>query len=172
MEPFITEIKPVGTGELVLRVREALTAALANRGEVESLVLDMDGMSGRKYRLFINSLIRSLPNPRYLEIGSLTGSTLCSAVSGNEVRATAIDNWSQFGGPRETFYANLEAYRPPSAVVRVIEDDFRGVDYRSTGTFDVFLYDGPHGPEDQFDGISLALPVLNQAFVLIVADWH
>ena len=56
--------------------------------------------------------------------------------------------------------------------MRVLEQDFRTVDYASIGAFNVFMYDGPHSPEDQYDGIALARPALDSEFVLIVDDWN
>ena len=172
MEPVLTEIQQVTVNHLVPLVKHAFAQAFAGAGQVEPGVLEMVGMSGRKYRLFINTLIKTLPNPRYLEIGSWSGSTLCAAINGNVVNAVAIDNWSQFGGPRDKFIANLAAFRSPSADVRLIEDDFRRVDYGSLGKFNVFMFDGPHEAEDQYDGISLARQALDDQFVLIVDDWN
>ena len=41
--------------------------------------------------------LRALPeNPKYLEIGSWAGSTVCSAIYGNKVKALCIDNWLKF----------------------------------------------------------------------------
>jgi hypothetical protein len=172
MKPRITEGGNAASGTLSWFVRQAFSDALAGRGTVDPGVLQMDGMSGRKYRLFINNLIRSLPEARYLEVGTWAGSTLCAAISGNAVRAVAIDNWSEFGGPRELFFANLGAFKPSTADVRVIEDDFRRVDYRSIGKFNVYLFDGPHSAQDQFDGISFAQAAMEDQFVLIVDDWN
>ena len=39
----------------------------------------------------------SFDDARYSEVGVWKGSTLCSAIYGNKVRALAADNWSGFG---------------------------------------------------------------------------
>lgn len=77
---------------------------------IDSFIEMMDGMSGYKYRKFINLLISKIDNPRYLEIGSWKGSTLCSAISNNVVSATAIENWSQFDGPKDEFISNKNRF--------------------------------------------------------------
>src|SRR3954447_24894640 len=92
--------------ELVNKVSSAFQDALKAHGKLEEPVLSINGMSGRKYRLFINNLIGGMTNPRYLEVGVWAGSTLCSAISKNTVSALAIDNLSEFGGPSDQFYAN------------------------------------------------------------------
>ena len=104
-------------------------------------------MSGRLYRMFINNLIRQLQDPHYLEVGSWTGSTLCAAINGNSVHATAIDNWSEFGGPRDAFQANVMRFTAPEAFVRFVQADFRRVDFGRIEPCDVYLFDGPaRGP--------------------------
>ncbi|MCF8532028.1 MAG: hypothetical protein K9G48_03410 [Reyranella sp.] len=135
----------------------------------------MQGLSGRRYRAFINNLIDALPRPRYLEIGAWAGSTLCSAIFGNKVEAVAIDNWSQFGGPFGRFYTNLAAFKG-SARVSFVERDFRQIDYASLGTifgpFTVYLFDGPHEFQDQYDGLRCVQPALDRCYVQIVDDWN
>jgi hypothetical protein len=172
MDAAITQIQQFALSNVVATVKYAFGDAMAGLGNLDPRVLQMDGMSGRKYRLFINNLMRLLPGSGYLEVGVWQGSTLCSAINGNRIAAVAIDNWSQFGGPRDAFLANLQSFRPPNAVVRVIEQDFRRVDYESIGKCRVFMFDGPHSHKDQYDGIMLALPAVTEEFVLIIDDWN
>jgi hypothetical protein len=141
-------------------------------GKLDDFALSMRGMSGRRYRNFVNMLVAGLPDARYLEIGSWAGSTLCAAIQGNAVRATAIDDWSQFGGPASLFLTNLARCRNPASRISFLEQDFRAVDYRAIGRFNVFLFDGPHETADQFEGLTLPMPALDDRFVLIVDDWN
>lgn len=168
----IIETNGDADGSLIAEVRAAFSQARAGEGILDPAALAMRGMSGRKYRLFINNLIRSLPDPRYLEVGCFTGSTLCSAISGNSAVAVAIDNWSQFGGPKQEFLANLDCFRSADTQVRIIDGDFREVDFASLDQFNVYLFDGPHREQDHFDGIVLAQPALQERYVLIVDDWN
>jgi hypothetical protein len=156
-------------------VRRALDQALTGATKLGPEVLAMPGMSGRKYRCFINNLIEQLPAPHYLEVGSWAGSTLCSAVFGNDVDAVAIDNWSQFGGPSDQFLRHLAQFKG-KARTSFLEMDFRKVDYNSLGVsfggFDVYLFDGPHSFKDQYDGITIAQSALKPCYVQIVDDWN
>jgi hypothetical protein len=135
----------------------------------------MEGLSGRRYRAFINNLIGALPGPRYLEIGTWAGSTLCSAITGNVVQAVAIDNWSLFGGPFGRFFTSLAAFKG-NANVSFVERDFRQIDYASLrgvfGPFNVYLFDGPHEYQDQYDGLTYVQPALDGCYVQIVDDWN
>lgn len=133
-------------------------------------VRDIEGMSGQRYRAFINHLLGKLPTPRYLEIGSWKGSTLCAAMHGNGATAVCIDNWSQFNGPRDAFFENIA---PIQDRVQVIEQDFRTVDYPALGAFDAYLFDGPHLEDDHFDAVVIAQAAMSGAHpTFIVDDWN
>ena len=54
----------------------------------------------------------------------------------------------------------------------MIERDFREIDYRALGKFNVYLFDGPHTLIDHRDGILVVQPCLADRFVLIVDDWN
>ncbi|MBL6651624.1 MAG: class I SAM-dependent methyltransferase [Reyranella sp.] len=157
---------------LGVALEQAFEKALAGIGGPAAHVRAMEGMSGQKYRTFINSLIGALPDARYLEVGSYAGSTAASALFGNKVRALCIDNWSQFDGPKEQFLANLKSVQSPDVDFSYIENDFRRVDYSTIGRFNVYLFDGPHTEQDQYDGVRLAMPALEKCFVLIIDDWN
>ena len=135
-------------------------------------IRQIEGMSGQKYRSLINRLVGSMSDARYLEIGSWAGSTAAAALHGNRVRALCIDNWSEFGGPRELFFANIKKVLTPNIQFEVIERDFRAVDYKDIGTFNIYLFDGPHAEKDQYDGIMIVQPALANPFILIVDDWN
>src|SRR5216683_3644183 len=153
-------------------VKHSLEHALANIGSLPDFVRAVDGMSGQKYRTFINDLVGSPSDARYLEIGSWGGSTATAALYGNSVKALCIDNWSQFGGPRSEFFSNMDKVISENIQFRFLEQDFRRVDFRSIGQFNIYLFDGPHEEADQCDGITLAQPALLDPFILIVDDWN
>jgi hypothetical protein len=136
-------------------------------------IVEMEGMCGRKYRYFINNLIRQISDPSYLEIGSWAGATACSAIYSNSLVATCVDNWSGFGGPKEKFFANLETAKGDGCEFRFIESDFRKIDWSELRlNANVYLFDGPHEERDQYDGISLVIPSLGENFILIVDDYN
>src|SRR5271165_5610523 len=158
--------------DLARNTRAALDRAMTMDGKVNEEILQLEGMSGKKYRCFINNLIESIDDPRYLEVGTHAGSTLCSAIFGNRVTATAIDNWSYADQPSKRFFTHLAQFKGPDAKVSFLEKDFRQVDFGSLGTYNVYLFDGPHAEIDQYDGVMLAQPALADEFVLIVDDWN
>ena len=169
---MVQDSVPNASSQLVQALTRSVRDALAGPLRISPELRAVDGMSGLRYRQLLNQLISELPEPRYLEIGSFKGSTLCSAIEGNAVQATVIDNWSEFGGPAGEFYANLSRFKGPRARVSVIERDFREVDYRTIGRFNVFMFDGPHLEIDHYDALMLAAPALDDAFILIIDDWN
>jgi hypothetical protein len=171
MDAQITQMETRTSTLLVGAVRRALNRAVEGESRIDPEVLGIGGFSGRKYRMFINNLIASLPDARYLEVGSWAGSTLCAAISGNAVEALAIDNWSQFEGPAATFLQHLARFKG-KARVSFLERDFRAVNYGAVGKFNVYLFDGPHEFRDQYDGVMLAQPALDDSHVLVVDDWN
>jgi hypothetical protein len=132
----------------------------------------VEGFCGQKHRLFFNNLVKCVESPRYLEVGIFRGATLCAAIAGNRVKAVGIDNWTEYGGKANEFYVNLAAVKGPEASVTIIEQDFRTVSYGHIGRFNIYFYDGPHKLEDQYDGVRMALPALDDRAILLVDDWN
>ena len=130
------------------------------------------GMSGQFYRHVINRVIGRINCARYLEIGAWKGSTLLSALWGNTVdEAVVIDNWSEFGGPRDEFLSNIRTLSNFENVT-VIDSDWRKVDFSGLGEFDVFLCDGPHDHDSQRDTAIAGLACLRPQGIFIVDDWN
>lgn len=173
---FLSTVAFEPTERLSRLVRQTLTEAIVAAFDRTQGIYAIEGMSGARYRWFINALIHRLENPAYLEIGSWMGSTLCAATHGNAATALAIDDWSQFGGPKDAFLANVARFGSERAAISFLEGDFRRVDYaelaRHLRPFGVFLFDGPHAEQDQYDGLIKPLPALAQEFVFICDDWN
>ncbi len=154
-------------------IHSAITAALALQHSLPEWIIGIDGMSGKKYRYFINNLVREMIEPRYFEVGSWAGSTAASAIYGNSLSALCVDNWSQFGGPKQAFMENISKAKSDGCEFKFIEEDFRSIDYENLKFgANIYLFDGPHEEKDQYDGVQLALPTLKEEFVLIVDDWN
>ena len=144
----------------------------------------MPGMSGKKYRYLINNLISSITDARYLEIGCWAGSTACSALYGNQVKALCIDNWSEFTdsrtinpalnvkNPKKEFEINTKKVISEKINFKFIESDFRKINYNEVGKFNIYVFDGPHEMKDHYDGITIVQPSLDDVFILIIDDWN
>ena len=80
---------------LFKKIKLSFEESLSRKKKINNFVSEMKGLSGRKYRSLINSLINKIKNQSYLEIGSWLGSTTCSAAFNNDLKITCIDNWCQ-----------------------------------------------------------------------------
>lgn len=159
-------------GALATAVSNAFLRANLGDSKLSAEVRAIRGMSGQKYRSTINNIIESVREPRYLEIGSWAGSTAASAIFGNYLTCLCIDNWSLFEGPKEEFVKNVNMARGTGAEFKLLEVDFRKVDYDKIGKFNIYLFDGPHEYRDHYDGVMMAQPALDDEYILIVDDWN
>ena len=162
----------------------SLSQALAMNTKIPDWIKFMPGMSGKKYRYLINNLISLTKDPRYLEIGSWTGSTVCSALYGNTAKAVCIDNWITFpeeeqvrkffntDDQKKTFEINTKKVITEKINFQFIESDFRKVNYKQLGKFNIYCYDALHDSKSQYDGITIVQPALDNIFILIIDDWN
>jgi hypothetical protein len=165
-------------------LKTSLNMALAMNTKISDEIKFMSGMSGRKYRYLINNLVYLTKNSRYLEIGSWAGSTVCSAIYGNQAKAVCIDNWLKFDSEeyikkiyntkdqKKEFETNTKKIITEKIDFKFIESDFRKVDYTKLGKFNIYCYDALHEEEHQYKGITIVQPALDDTFILIVDDWN
>ena len=159
--------------KLIAPINSAFEDAMGLRGRLRNEAYHVHGFSGRKFRLLLNNLLHDIDDARYLEIGLFHGASFCSAVSNNRhIKALGVDNWSEFGGKREHFDKNLASFAPVDADIKIIEADFRSVDYQAAGPFNILFYDGSHTEQDQYDGVAIPQPSLDAQFILIIDDWN
>lgn len=147
---------------------------LNNPNRLPDWILEMNGMSGKRYRNFINTLVNKIENPRYLEVGCWKGSTTCSAIFNNDIECYCVDNWAEFGGPKNIFTDNIQRCIDECENIGITfeESDFRNVDYSTIGSYNIYLFDGPHSKQDHYDGLSYAQTALDDEFIFICDDWN
>lgn len=154
----------------ILKVVKSVESAYLRQSKLTDEVLAIEGQSSAYNRHFLNNIVDD--GTSYLEIGTLKGSTLISALYQNRpVASYAIDNWSQFGGPKETFESNLAKYIP-SANLKVFNIDAFLQDYSQLHEVNVFFYDGDHTFEAQRDIVGKAMPCFVYPLIYIVDDWN
>ena len=151
-------------------VETALGKAINSYRDLPDVCIGTVGFSGYKSRYFVNNLTRTIPSPRYLQVGLWKGSMFCSAIGYVDgIKAVGIDNFS-YGSVREELDLNISRSRGSSSTVEILERDFNGVSLAGRGPFNIFLYDGGRGVAP-----STILPTvidsMDSSFVLIVQDW-
>lgn len=165
--------------------------------------LAVDGMSSARVRHLLSNLCATAAalgsrggggsGCAYLEVGTYKGSTLLATLLGNRVAAaTAIDNFSEFNGPREALHANLAALLPPAqrAQLDFMDADAFGVDVRAMlrsaarrseegssapaaafAGYSLYLYDGGHSFADHRNAFMHFDCALAGTFIAVVDDW-
>ena len=154
-------------------VDTSFEGALKEESKLDEWVLDMQGMSGKCFRHFLNNLASKMRDCRYLEIGSWKGSTTIAFGYDNpHADMTICDNWSLFGGPEKEFHHHLNRMHTQCRHNKISfhNEDFRKLKlYRK---YNVYFFDGPHEEKDQFDGLHLMLKYMNDEFIFIVDDYN
>lgn len=158
-------------------IKTCLNLALEGTSGIPKYSLEIPGMSGVVYRKFINNYIRTLEDPRYLEIGTFQGSTLCSAIGGIDIYAIAVDNYSESyphytDTPEQNARTNIEFTKTENSHVQLLNQSFESFDPAKYGPFNVYMYDGWHAEEAQYQGIVRAVDALTDVSLVIVDDWN
>ena len=151
-------------------VETAFQNAENNISKITNDIINMEGMSGTKTRHFYNNLLNT-ENARYLEIGTWKGSSVCSAMCGNKATVVCIDNWSQFGGPKDEFLVNFEKFKGENDA-KFIENDCYKVDVSLLPKFNIYMYDGDHTDESHYNALLHYYNCLDDVFIFIVDDWN
>jgi hypothetical protein len=156
---------------LINAVKLSLEEAEKNNSLITNEIINLDGMSGTKTRHFYNNIVRNTPDSRYLEIGTWKGSTTCAAMCGNTSTVLCIDNWVQFGGPKDEFIANFNNYKGANNAT-FLEKDCFNLDVKTLGKFNIYMYDGEHSRDSHFKALTYYYEALDDTFIYIVDDWN
>ena len=119
----------------------------------------------------INRAVASMPvDAAFVNVGVWNGFTFLAGMAGNPGRrCIGVDDFSEFGGPREAFLARFARLRAP-------RHEFHEMDYRAyfaqrhEGPIGVYLYDGEHGYDNQLRGLETAERFFAPGCVIIVDD--
>ena len=159
--------QPSALGSLV---ETALSKAINSYRDLPDMCISTVGFSGYKSRYFINNLTRTVPSPRYLQVGLWKGSMFCSAIGGVlGITAVGIDNFS-YQPARDELDMNIRMVKYSSSTVDVLDQDFSSVNFSGRGPFNVFVYDGGRGiaPDSILPKV---IDAMDSSFVFIVQDW-
>jgi hypothetical protein len=161
-----------GEHNLISQVESSLSLAINCYRSLSDTCIGMSGMSGYKYRYFINNVMKRLVNPRYLEVGVMAGSSLCSAIDGvYGVEALGIDRYSLGNSSLEQAEANVASVITDSSSVSIIDRDFLSVNFTGRGPFNVYLYDCGRAQGNYESCLVHAESALADDLLFIVGDW-
>jgi len=112
------------------------------------------------------------PDECFVNVGVWHGFSFLSAILDNPTRhCVGVDNFSQFGGPKNEFLARFERWRSPEDRHHFFEMDYR--DYfaqHHSRPLGVYLYDGEHSYDNQLQGLRVAEPFFAPGCIVLVDD--
>jgi hypothetical protein len=159
--------------ELIGAPFDAVNTAVARPGVESALrpLLDVPRMSTMAIGALLNLAVAAMPpGQAFVNVGTWHGYTLLAAMAGNpDAICVGIDDFSEFGGPREESRARFEAARSP-------RHSFHDMDYREylatvhEGPIGVYLYDGQNSYEGEMDALVAAEPFFADGCLLIADD--
>lgn len=119
----------------------------------------------------INEGVRQMSSDHaFVNVGVWQGYTMFAAMVGNEDKTCiAVDNFSEFGGPKQAFCENFEQYRSPQH--RAYEMGYRNYfaqEHQQPIGF--YVYDGEHSYENQLKGLQTAEPYFADDCIILVDD--
>ena len=173
------------SNSLFLKYKNHIEISIANAANLQSKItnelLQIEGMTGKMTKHFYNNLLE-LDEAKYLEIGCYKGSSTCSALYKNKAEFVCIDNWHDFflnelhngissTPPITDFLNNIAMYKGENKLVFYNEDCFT-IDVNKLGKFNIYMYDGDHTYESQYNALKYYIDNMDDVFIYVVDDWN
>lgn len=135
------------------------------------------GLSSPRIDKLLNELGKI--STSYLEIGCLGGRTFSSAISGNSLKAYAVDNWREgvvaengevdLTVTKADFIQNILPHKGENQI-KVFNCDFIDVNRELLKEIDLFLYDGDHSYESTKLAVEYFAPTFADECILVFDD--
>lgn len=134
-------------------------------------VMKMPRMSTFAIGAIIHRCVAEMdPSTSFVNVGVWNGfSFLCGLSKNLDKTCVGIDNFSEFGGPRDAF---LERFNK----ARSEQHSFHEMDYQDyfanvhEGEIGFYIYDGEHSRENQRKGLEVAEPFFSENCMILVDD--
>jgi hypothetical protein len=155
------------------RFLRELPGQLEDVSRFEEILEDVPGLAKANNLALLNVAARCLePGEHYVEVGTFRGTSLISAMQGNDGNFVAIDNWSMGDGSQHQLVSNLDRYALRATIID--GDAFETLRRGIPSPVGVYYYDNGHEYEQQLDGMRLAEPYLASPALVIVddTDWE
>ena len=119
----------------------------------------------------INRGVSQMPDQEsFVNVGVWHGYTLlCGMTNNYSKKCVGIDNFSEFGAPREAFTQRFEKLKGPSHVFYEMDyvEYFKNIHKDPIG---FYMYDGNHNYDNQLQGLQSAEPFFAPNCIILVDD--
>jgi len=120
--------------------------------------------------LIAEAVHRMRTDEAFVNVGVWQGFTLLCGMIPNPTKiCIGVDNFSEFGGPRDAFLNRFQKHRTKS-------HRFYDMDYKAyllnihQGPIGFYIYDASHAYLDQLKGLQIAEPFFSETCVVMVDD--
>jgi hypothetical protein len=173
---FVIKIKnknknKMNVDRLINHVKQAIIDANENKSKINEEILRLHGMSGVGTRHFYNNIV-SMPDSRYFEIGVWKGSSVCAAMYDNDATIVCMDNWAEFGGPKQEFLTYFEKFKGKNNATFIEADSFTFDVSKFEQKFNIYMYDGCHHGDSHYKALMHYINAMDDIFIYIVDDWN
>ena len=134
-------------------------------------LLQIPRMGRLAFAGILNTIVRRMdPAHAFVNVGVWHGFSMLAAMAGNEDKVcVGVDNFSEFGGPRDEFLRRFLDGRSPTH--RFFNQDYE--DFFAAGLnhpVGAYFYDGAHDYEHQYRGLMAAEALYADGAVIVVDD--
>lgn len=159
-------------GTSINHIENCISKADMGISKLTTDILQIEGFSGNKTRHLYNNIC-DIDNATYLEVGTYMGSSFISSMYKNNINGIAVDNWSEFNGPKIKCLNNIKKYLLGTNNIKIIEKDFMELSFNDIGCLiDIYLYDGQHTYEAQKNAITYMQQFLSDLSIIIIDDFR
>lgn len=170
--PDITMLGTTSHSPLARPVVMAYDVARLNSGSLPLAIRVMPGRVGRALRIFLNSLTRHVPQPRYLELGASGGDTVCAIIQGQSDAVTVVDSWDESEGEDWRLSSLVARHLPDTVPLQVINAEPAEAAFETIGMHNIVLLNRPTAAGQLRARIGPMLAALERHFVMIVDAWN
>ncbi len=136
-------------------------------------LLKIDSMSTFAIGYIINKICQNLKNDEnYVNIGVWKGFSLIAGMINSDCNIYGVDDFSQFGGPKEEFIKNFNPLKDEK------KHFFYDCDYKEffklyekmNKSISFYYYDGEHSYKNQFENLIIAKEFFKSGTIILVDD--
>ena len=166
--------------ECINNISRAFYLTEQRRSKLVQKPMAVVGFSGMQNRHFLNNLLDYHQELNYLEIGAYRGATFIAAMYNNQnVRGIAVDSFDDrfsFGQDTEELYASLLSNTTNILTnnehYEIWRKDFYDIKPEDLPKIDVYMFDGEHDMQSQFDAFNHIHESLADLCVVVIDDYN
>ena len=136
-------------------------------------LLQIESMSTYAMGHIINQVSKNLSSDQlYLNIGCWKGFSLIAGMIDTSCKVIGVDDFSQFGGPRDEFIKNFNKYKKKN-IHYFYDQDYKLFfqNFEKTNQkIDFYFYDGEHSYKNQYENLEIADNFLNSNAIIMIDD--